>query len=226
MIPLTRAHIETRRFSLMKIYVLAGLCLLFTACATTRPAPESWSIPEAARHAATPSGHFANQGESSHPTLKAPTLSALLFDNLLEGFDIDNIRFVPNPANDRLLIKPQVQSNPLREERILEAIPQKDGSIAWTAKTPIAYTDGYTATTSILWTGGTIMPIVMWTRYRFYLDPQGNLLVHLTDKEIVNFFYLFPVPFKQELWLRYPAFIPPVDQDAKPVLDQPKNESP
>lgn len=185
-----------------------GLALL-AGCTTSRPTSKEWAVSAMGNGDAlvAPIGRFANHGESSVESIKAPTLSALLFDDLLEGFEIDNVRFAEGePTRQQVLIMPHVGEIALKEKRLFEAEKRKDGTTVWTTKTKVSYVDGYGVTASVLWTGGALMPLAEWKRYHFHVAEDGALMVHLKKKELVNFFYLFPIPFTDEIWIRYPAY--------------------
>lgn len=191
------------KFSVHAVCLLGAL--LVSSCQTSSVRPEDWKLSETKAEAVELVGRFVNVGTSSDPKVEAPRLSELIFEGKVEGFEVDSIDFLGTDQVGRLLIQPLVGEIPIPMRRFLDAERRK-GEWVWTAKTETSYADGYVVTASVLWTGGMMVPLASWVRYRFHLDEDGSLLVHFKQKDIIDFFLFFPVPFSKELWLRYPAF--------------------
>lgn len=191
--------------------LFVGLCLgISQGCKSVVPYPDDWSSPQKKSDTGwvVPTGLFSNQGISNDAKLKAPTLSSVLFENRLEGFDIDNVRFSLSRDGEELLIKPLVGSIELEAQLILVSGREKGHPDRWFLKSSKEYADASVATASVLYTGGMFMPLAAWRNYSFQLAEDGSLLIHLKERELVDFFYFFPVTMSDELWLRYPPFAP------------------
>lgn len=191
--------------------LFVGLCLgTFQGCKSVVPYPENWSPPQRMPDSGlvVPTGLFANHGTSNDAKLNAPTLSAVLFENRLEGFDIDNIRIGLSGNGEELLIKPLVGSIELEAGLVLISGRKKGHPDRWILKSSKEYAGADIVAASVLYTGGLFMPLAAWRNYSFQLAEDGSLLIHLKKRELVDFFYFFPFTLTDEVWLRYPSFDP------------------
>ncbi len=134
-----------------------------------------------------------------------------MFERELEGFDIDNIVISPaDDAGNTLLVQPRVGDTALKENRLMVADRTKGGANQWAVTGDVSIVAGYAVIPSAVWTGGMILPLAEWTRFELIAAQDGALLIKLEEKALIDFFYFFPVPITDEIWLRYPWYHPAV----------------
>ena len=189
--------------------ILPLLAVSIFGCRSSEPYPEAWASPKQAAASADvlPLGRFSNHGTTNKEKVDAPTFSSLLFNRELEGFAIDNL--VISQADDSgtvLRIHPHVGDIGLQESRFLVAERREGKPLRWVEVSDPRYVNAYDVTASLFMTGGAFMPLAEWTRYGLLLAEDGSLLVHLEEKALVDFFYFFPVPITDEIWLRFPVW--------------------
>lgn len=185
-----------------------GLCMLMLAgCTSSRPFPEGWPPPAAAKASGYPApvGCFSNQGATNDPKCRVPTLSSLLFEDKLQGLDVDRICFRASDEGRRIRAKPRVGGVEIEAERFFTSGKDRSSPERWSGEMSKEYLDAYTVTVSALYTAGMFLPLATWGSYSLHLGEDGALLVRLKERELVELFYVLPVTKTEETWLRYPA---------------------
>ena len=177
----------------------------------SEPYPQAWAPPAKSNDGVDtiPLGRFANHGTTNQEKVEAPTFSSFLFNRELEGFDIDNLVISKADESGRVLrIQPYVGDVGLDESRVLVAEHRQGKPLRWIEVSDKRYINAYDVTASLFLTGGAFMPLAEWTRYGLVIAEDGSLLVHLEEKALIDFFYFFPVPVTDQVWLRFPAWQP------------------
>lgn len=218
----------------LRAFLLPLAGLLF-ACAGKPPEVEmaSW-VPSAGSAQATgesclsPLGLFANHGQISpisQNNYASPTLAEILFENKLAGYPIEAVRISQGDRPEQLLVKGVLggedlltplssgvmDGDPIIPIATLTAVSE-DCTDRWAHALVTKRLDSNMVSASVLYTGGTLMPLNEVSRLTLTLADDGALLIHVKERSYLLVALVIPVAINRDYWLRFSPYSDPLLQ--------------